>query len=690
MKKLFKGLNNAWMLVLTYGVLFILLVIFRNQQFWNQRKASSTLVELVARANERHTVFTNLYRANINEEMALLKLSYSGKKDKNESELTKINSQIKNDDSLFLQSESFITGSDQQQIFDRLKVVSSRKKKLEEDFFQHIRNGKYDEIIKDYEHNLSPVFNEFQLVNSQLVNSVNNSDKGLIDSTRSNIIHISNLNIWISIGLVILLIILGYNLIRIIKVLHITSFAYKESERKYRTLTEQTNEIIEKCNAEGKFVFANESFKKKFEYNDEELSGLTITDLLDDEVIQVEQEVQYGNIIRNVQKVFKSRSGKRIYVEGTILLEYKNGIFEGSTGFFNDVTEKKQLEESLKASELKFRNFFNLAPIPMSVIDLQTNKFISVNKAAIDHYQYSEDEFLKMGIYDIRNGDYFSNECKEVQRVKEKTFSNSHENIGPHNFYHLKKDGQKIQVETYTSPILINDQQCILGVAIDVTERNELENKITKAIIKTQEDERYEIGSELHDNVCQILAAAKMNLGMLKPFLPLNVVQSYNQCCEGILLATNEIRNLSHRLAPAFFENTKLQDAFENLLKTFNIKDNYNISMVFDNAAKNNFMSMEIKLTLYRILQEQLRNIVQYAKCTYIEVRVFVYNQKLHMRIADNGIGFDPNVVKAGIGIANMKRRAELFSGKLEINSSPGEGCEILIIIPKVKLINCN
>jgi signal transduction histidine kinase len=89
-----------------------------------------------------------------------------------------------------------------------------------------------------------------------------------------------------------------------------------------------------------------------------------------------------------------------------------------------------------------------------------------------------------------------------------------------------------------------------------------------------------------------------------------------------------------------------------------------------------------MQLNLYRILQEQLRNIIKYAKGTVIDVDVFIYNNKLKMRIADDGVGFDINSVKKGIGLANIKRRAELFSGKLQINSSPDNGCELLITIP--------
>jgi PAS domain S-box-containing protein len=321
----------------------------------------------------------------------------------------------------------------------------------------------------------------------------------------------------------------------------------------------------------------------------------------------------------------------------------------------------------------------------MWVIDPLTNKFILVNKAALEHYGYSEDEFFDMAIFDIREGEDILKESEDVQRIKEETLKLTQDKTRRFNSNHLKKDGEKIEVEIYTSPILINDKQCILAISIDVTERNQFENKNTKAIIKAQEDERYEKGRELHDNVCQILAAAKINLGMIRPSLEPSVMQFYNQSSDAILLATKEIRNLSHRLVPSFFDNTKLEEAFESLLKTFNVKGNYNISMYFDNSSKNTLIDQEIQLNLYRILQEQLRNIINHSSCTDIEVSLFVCHNLLHMRIADNGVGFEVNDIKQGIGLANMKRRAELFSGKLHINTSLGQGCEIMIIIPIAK-----
>jgi signal transduction histidine kinase len=81
-------------------------------------------------------------------------------------------------------------------------------------------------------------------------------------------------------------------------------------------------------------------------------------------------------------------------------------------------------------------------------------------------------------------------------------------------------------------------------------------------------------------------------------------------------------------------------------------------------------------------LQEQLRNIMKYAKATSVEVEVAVEDEQLEMLIADNGIGFDVEKAKGGIGLANMRRRTELFSGHIDIESSIGKGCTITVNIP--------
>jgi len=248
---------------------------------------------------------------------------------------------------------------------------------------------------------------------------------------------------------------------------------------------------------------------------------------------------------------------------------------------------------------------------------------------------------------------------------------------------HVKKSGELIDVVTSSIPIRLNGEKNILLTAIDVTEKNLYEQKLTKAAIKTQEEERYEIGGELHDNICQMLAGSLMCLGLMESSLPKQSIEIFNHTYKCINQATVEIRNLSHRLAPAFFDKQTLKETLMDLLKSCNAENRYTISLNVDTQFKKQPLNRDLQLNLYRILQEQLRNIMKHAKATKIDVDISLKkNDMLQMKIADNGVGFNAKAIRAGIGLANMNRRVQLFSGTLTINSAVGKGCKVLAEIP--------
>lgn len=351
-----------------------------------------------------------------------------------------------------------------------------------------------------------------------------------------------------------------------------------------------------------------------------------------------------------------------------------------------DITQRKKAEETLKRyteelekSEKRYSDLFNLSPQPMWLYNPRTLKFVHANKAAIRQYGYTETEFLNMRIMDIMTED-------QIVKTRELIMKDKLEPDSPDGFSrssrHHKKNGEIIDVEIYNSPIIINETMLRSVIAIDVTEKKQYEYNITKAIIKAQEDERYEIGGELHDNVCQILAACKMSLGMLKDAIPAVKAPYYNQCNDYIKMVSEDIRNLSNDLAPAFLKESNLPEAFGRMLNSFNIDHHYKTQLHCSENVKNYPLSFELQQNLYRILQEQLKNIARHAHASSIEVDVAIENNKLDMQILDNGAGFVVKDTKDGIGFTNIKRRVELYSGKIDIESSPGNGCKISLMIP--------
>lgn len=335
--------------------------------------------------------------------------------------------------------------------------------------------------------------------------------------------------------------------------------------------------------------------------------------------------------------------------------------------------ERRKANIQIAESEKRFSNLFQLSPQPMWLYDIETLQFIQVNKAAIDLYGYSSDEFLNMTIFDI---------SPLVENFKPNQPTISNDKVFNDKIKHIKKNKEIIDVEVYSSTININNNEYRLIIAIDVTEKILFENKMTKAIIKTQEDERNEIGGELHDNICQLLVASQMSLGMLKNAIDDSSEKYYEQCKEYISESLQEIRNLSHRLSPAINEDINIEDSFRKLLNNFDVEGKYFIVFKFDKQINDYQVNKDIHINLYRILQEHLNNIIKYAKCKSVHVDVKVNNNNIVLHITDDGVGFEISKANNGIGFANMRRRAELFGGNFNLLSSTGNGCKLMVTIP--------
>lgn len=354
-------------------------------------------------------------------------------------------------------------------------------------------------------------------------------------------------------------------------------------------------------------------------------------------------------------------------------------VYPSETGlsvFFRDITEQKLSQLRIQESEERYSELFRLNPHPICIFEADTFRLIQVNEAASEMYGYTEKELLEMKLTDLM----------PLQTVPVFTRELSKRNEGDGymsgRFRNRTKAGEIKLVEMQSKWINIRGIKYRLAIITDITRTVRTEQAITRAIIQTQENERYEIGAELHDNVCQILASTFISLGVVSPSVDKYGQTLFNQCREYVHLATQEIRNLSHRLAPASINKTTLKDSIEALIATTNIEEKYNIVLFIDDKLNELEMCKELQLNLYRILQEQLRNIIKYAQCKKIDIGLIRHNEKITMRIEDDGVGFNPHEVKEGIGISNMRRRTELFEGKFEIISSPGQGCELTVTIP--------
>ncbi|GAB4093505.1 PAS domain-containing protein [Flaviaesturariibacter terrae] len=202
---------------------------------------------------------------------------------------------------------------------------------------------------------------------------------------------------------------------------------------------------------------------------------------------------------------------------------------------------------------------------------------------------------------------------------------------------------------------------------------------ITEAALRSQEQERATLGRELHDNINQILASCKLLTEMAlreENLRDLLLERTHNQ----LVTVINEIRSLSHSLVPPALGDIGLEGALRELTGCKSVSGDTLVHLSVSGCTQR--LDDEIALMLYRVAQEALHNIQKYAKATEIHINLTRTAHNVQLRIADNGIGFDPATRKEGIGLRNIRTRIQLHQGDLQLDAAPGKGCALTIRIP--------
>jgi len=115
----------------------------------------------------------------------------------------------------------------------------------------------------------------------------------------------------------------------------------------------------------------------------------------------------------------------------------------------------------------------------------------------------------------------------------------------------------------------------------------------------------------------------------------------------------------------------------------FTLSNFYDTISLYWSHIKN---GQEIQKAIFRIIQELVTNTLKYASATEIDVELIDIENNINLVYTDNGIGFDKNNYKKGIGIENIFKRLDAIGGQCEINSKPGEGVTFVILIPTEKI----
>lgn len=464
-----------------------------------------------------------------------------------------------------------------------------------------------------------------------------------------------------------------------------------DSEKRFRSLVQNGSDMIKILDNKGIFTFSSPSVEKELGYRQDEIVGQSTFDFIHPDDLQdirhrfeIIKKTDYHEI---PYFRFKNQKGEWRWLETKLTNLLADPAVQGIVSNSRDVTEKKQAEEAILASEARYRSLFFNNPMSIYIWDIDTLEILEVNDTAQKEYGYSRDEFLSKNMKDLRKKENIEKYLLFVEEFKK----TGQDMIMQGVWKHLRKDGEEITMEIYSQKILFKERNAVLALANNIDEKVRLESKleeereakqkeITEAVIRVQEKERYEISRELHDNVNQQLTVAMMYIATAEKGTN-NAEALLKQSSSFIYNAIEEIRKLSKALVTPLIKDFGLCKAIEGLLEDIQLANN---SLHFDFFCENFYeedIHYEFKLSIYRIVQEQMNNILKHAKAKEVVIELY-RDEIIRLSVNDNGVGFDTKKKRKGIGIHNIQTRVGLYGGQINIHSEAGKGCQLRIEFP--------
>jgi signal transduction histidine kinase len=215
--------------------------------------------------------------------------------------------------------------------------------------------------------------------------------------------------------------------------------------------------------------------------------------------------------------------------------------------------------------------------------------------------------------------------------------------------------------------------------------RKELQH-LSERIVLIQEEERNKLSRELHDQTGQALIALKTNLEVIDKLLPENAHESREWLRDSkqfLVKTLEEIRSLSYSLKPPMLDDLGLVPTIESYSKDFS--NMTKIAVNVKSNLKDGKIRPNLELSLYRMVQEALTNVVKHSGAKNVQIDIYHENSKLVLGIEDDGKGFDTEkmscdkVEEYGIGLLGMRERFASAGADFQVYSKKGKGTKLIV-----------
>ena len=379
-------------------------------------------------------------------------------------------------------------------------------------------------------------------------------------------------------------------------------------------------------------------------------------------------------------------------------------------GLVSSEEKSKQLSDKLQEANGRMEKSYN----ELREINFALDKATYLVKTDPDgKIIYANDKYCyltKYAMSELRNKPVFYNNMGGKESVIYEHIRDpqkKHE-VWQDEVFDYASDGTGFWLDVTVIPVFDNSgnlyQYLVIGNDITKRKNTERENRVlteekirrhgveqkikSYAIINGQEKERKRVAAEIHDGIGQMLTSLRMKLEQIEDRAdsPDTEVIVVNHMLTRLI---TETRRICSDLLPSVLEDFGLNSAIEDLVKTCKDADR-RLEFLLDTNLRQAPLSRELEISVYRILQEGVNNIIKHAQASRVEIYIDDSGDYLNLMIKDNGKGFYfdsqqlhlKNLARKMNGIRGMKERAELLGGTFSISAEPGKGSIIELEIP--------
>jgi len=464
----------------------------------------------------------------------------------------------------------------------------------------------------------------------------------------------------------------------------------KERKAVFGSFMDQTPNLAWVVDEDSNLIFASNAFYSYFGLDKKKLKNKKITDLIPAPVAKSlyekhQQVFQTGEATEIVEKV-KWADGTN-YVFHINLFPIDSGTGKKMLGGHAvNLADKFAVEKKLKEANDRLLLLTRATTDAIWEWDMQTGHIFR-NDALMDMigYQLGDQKGLSWWLRRIHpeDRDRVSDAVKESTDHNRQSWEEEYRFKCADGVYKHMRDKGYIVYENGLPVKMIGSLQDISNLKEMenqlMEEKLERQKEISEAVIRAQEKERTKIGYELHDNVNQILSTTKMFVDMLTPSSR-EEKEIKSKSVEYILLAIEEIRKLSKELVVPQLKEKGLVDSIQVLIDDIHFSNVVKIKFAHD--LENDLLAPGKKVTLFRIVQEQLKNIIKHSQASKVDIHLQNKEGITRLIIKDNGVGFDARQTHRGIGLSNIYERVRFYNGEADIQTAPGNGCILVVSIP--------